>query len=129
VPAKIKDIKRIQESSSVEELPAEEVSVTTPHLMSALVNELIRSRLRFRALLRTLIAKEILKERDYVSEYEQEEDASFAVLADILLLEQSQVMQKHAAWLQSERGRLAAMSQGRSTPRVTLTPIQEMKPD
>jgi hypothetical protein len=102
-------------------------SVTTPHLVNALVNEVVRSRVRFRALVRLLIAKGLISEQEYVTEYEAEQDASFIALADILLLDSGVAKEKHRAWLVSERGRFAAMSGKRNIPRVTLTPETAME--
>lgn len=111
------------------DLSAENQGVTLPLLINVFANELVQSRVRFRALLQLLVSKGFIQEEDYVSAFEAEEESSFMVLADMLLLSPRIVQERHQEWLASERGRFMSMSRKRPRPRIDLKPQSAIAKD
>lgn len=85
---------------------------------------MIRARLRHRALLNVLESAHELDISQYVGEYEQEEEKSFAALADILLLNNTDFPSRHHDWVERERDRFR-LSGTKPQPRIELTPMSE----
>ena len=93
------------------------------HILHALLNEAVRSRMRNRALLHVLVNKGALEMREYVEAYRAQEEQNFGVLVDMLLLAPEDFHERHADWLAHDRTLFGYRSD--SYPDVHLRPANE----
>jgi hypothetical protein len=71
------------------------------------------------------VSKGLLQISEFVEEYEEQEQESFLVLADAMLMNDSDLVKKHADWLNSERGgKFAVLTPGKNRPSLNLQLLQ-----
>lgn len=110
----------LAQKSSADDSPAiRELSIE--QILRALIDESVRSRLRHRALLGMLVDGNVIELKQYVTVYQSEEDASFAPLLDMLLMDTPDFSRLHGKWLKQERERLGYTAQAHRG--VALTPM------
>lgn len=101
--------------------------LSTEQILNTLINEVVRSRVRNRALLHVLAKSEHLSIKEYVDAYRAEEEESFNVLVDMLILSPEEFRDAHADWLDRDRAIFGYRSE--SYPSVLVSPAIESLSD
>jgi hypothetical protein len=98
------------------------VNVTLEHILIELFQEAVRSRIRHRALLTLLAERGTISLREYVAEYQKQEESDFPILSDILMLPREDFINRYPEWVRRDQERFGYSPVARLG--ISLTPAE-----